>query len=52
MFSRVDMGRWFGAPSDLTDNEVKRRCCPQSLPSGLTRMPLYHVELLIAGDLL
>ena len=24
IFSRVDMGRWFGAPSHLSDNEVKR----------------------------
>jgi len=24
IFPRVDMGRWFGAQSHLTDNEVKR----------------------------
>ena len=24
IFSRVDVGRWFGAPSHLSDNEVKR----------------------------
>jgi hypothetical protein len=42
VFSRVDMGRWFGALSHLTDNEVKRSAIirgPRHLASENTFVP-------------
>src|SRR5258705_7827262 len=42
VFSRVDMGRWFSAPSHLTDNEVKRSAIirgPRHLASKNTLVP-------------
>ena len=42
VFSRVDMGRWFGAPSHLGDNEVKRSAIirgPRHLASKNTLVP-------------
>ncbi len=42
VFSRVDMGLWFGAPSHLSDNEVKRSAIirgPRHLASKNTLVP-------------
>jgi hypothetical protein len=50
IFARVDMGRRFGAPPHFADNEVERPVVVRRPASWLARMPLYHDELLDAGD--
>jgi hypothetical protein len=37
IFSRVDMGRWFGAPSQLTDNDIKRSVVIRGLSHVATK---------------
>jgi len=51
MLPRVDMGRWFGTPPHLRDQEIECSFII-SMAGHLAnkRIPLYQVELFNAGD--